>query len=100
MKSSSDEVLSLVDEYNEQERLQSERLTRLFRMMRDRNGGTRFVSFSDGTRWTVNAFQPSNEAISLPRFVGELSRGITGCEPGEDGTGEARDESGERRFIR
>lgn len=85
MKSTRDEVLALVDEYNEAERLQTERLTQIYRAMRDRTGGIRFVSFSDGTRWTVNAFQELSESVSLPRFVGELSRGITGCEPGEDG---------------
>lgn len=81
--STREEVAQLVIEYNEAEAQQQARLESLYKLMRDMGGSTRFVDFSDGTRWTVNAFQPLPEALSLPRFVGELSRFITSCEPGE-----------------
>lgn len=94
------EIQALIDEYNAAEEAQQARLVTLYREMRDRNGSLRHIAFSDGTRWTTNAFQPAPEALSLPRFVGEKVRMITSVDLGQDGDGTHGDEAGVMRFVK
>lgn len=100
MNTTREELQAMIETYNDIERGQEERLKDIYRAMRDRRGGKRFIQFSNGERWAVNSFAPAREAISLPRFIGELSRVIAAYEPGDDGTGEANDDSSSRLYIK
>lgn len=72
------ELLQAIEEYNAAEHAQEERLSAIFREMRDRAGGGRYVLFGNGCKWGVNDFQPMDEVFSLPRHVGSMLKFITG----------------------
>ncbi len=73
-----DELKQLIEAYNAAENAQDERLTTIFRAMRDRAGSGRYIRFGNGDTWGVNQFQPIDERFSLPNTVGRLLAFITG----------------------
>lgn len=69
---------TLIAEYNANELAQQERLTKIYREMRDRPGSGRFVLFGNRERWTAgNSFHPMEERFSLPQYVDSMIDFIT-----------------------
>ena len=80
---SADDIRQLVEEYNAVEIEQQERLTSLFRALRDRHGSTRFVQFGNKRKWGTNEFVPMEERFSLPAHVHSMVEIVTDFDAGE-----------------
>ena len=79
-----DELDALITAYNAAELEQKNRLEALYRSLRDRHSSTRRIEFSNGEVWSANTFQPMEEKLSLPRFVGAMTRFIKKYNLGEE----------------
>ena len=81
---SNEEFFQLVDDYNAAETLQRERLLSLFRELKTRKGGARFVQFGNSKRWGPNDVQEIDEVFSVPAVVDVMVQKITSFNPGEE----------------
>ncbi len=53
------QLIDLISEYNENEQSQRERLLTLWREMRTRPGGEKYIQFGVGNAWRSGVFDPN-----------------------------------------
>lgn len=80
-----DDIKQVIADYNAAELEQNQRLEWLYKTLRDRAGGSRFISFGNSLRWGSNDFQKSREDIQLSAHVAPMIQYITDFNPGQDG---------------